>query len=326
MQDNPYQTREQRLWHYYNARGAFSEPRPMSWHPGSDQTQIPAAQTLEGEPTLGHTIAGLEHLAVSASPDHSVQQSIENAFSIGYSYPIGTTTAMHEEPASNLNECSYSATTDTQFAYPSYSSYDTLGHTTQAPSYNAQPIESFQMPQWPQSTVDHLACQQSILEPAGTLPIQEATGNMQYINTKELPQIPVRESEELVGIGLYDNEDHNAMSALASPARESVGKDLKLEETWQPPKKNDMQEEGNDDSYSTDEAEENEEELPIIPSVVPVEDHTGFYPPYGDLSNQSFFFNDDDNYLGDDYLGFDHRQEESHLKPQLAATGNFMWF
>lgn len=143
--------------------------------------------------------------------------------------------------------------------------------------------------------------------------------------------MPRRRSKELVSIGLYDNNDNDFISALNSaassdPSRDSLGKGLKLEETWQPP--NDDEEEP-EEGYSTDEAEEMDEVPPVQISVAP-EVETAFYPPtYGDLSDQSFFFNDDDQYASEshyaDYYAIDQGYQDAQPKAADPATGNFMW-
>ena len=133
----------------------------------------------------------------------------------------------------------------------------------------------------------------------------------------------------LSGIGLYDDKVPNFMPGTTSgdPNRDSIGKGLKLEETWEPPK--DDEENDDDDeegSYSTDEAEEIEED-PAIMTTATQHAQTAFYPPYGDLSQQSFFFsNDDDMYSGEDHQYANHLTlGQGHAKPQDSVTGNFLW-
>ncbi len=139
----------------------------------------------------------------------------------------------------------------------------------------------------------------------------------------------------LSGIGLYDDKVPNFISGTSgNPNRDSLGKGLKLEETWQPPKDEEEKDDDDDDeddeegSYSTDEAEEIEEDPPIM-ATAPQQAQTAFYPPYGDLSQQSFFFSNDD----DDPYTEEANQYTNYLalgqaqpKPQdLVTTGNFLW-
>ena len=140
------------------------------------------------------------------------------------------------------------------------------------------------------------------------------------------PVLQRKKSKELVGLGLYDDKEKDFLSGLNQDSnRESLGKDLKLEETWQPPKN-----EEEDESYSSDEVEEEEPETLSIVDQAGIEPPT-FYPTYGDLSNQSFFFNDDDNsgqQMSHDvpYVNYVALAPEGPAKAQaVAETGNLMW-
>lgn len=111
-------------------------------------------------------------------------------------------------------------------------------------------------------------------------------------------------------------------------AQDSMGKGLKLEETWQPP--NEDEEEADDEGYSTDEAEEVEETPPTIMASSPAEAQTAVYPTYADMSNQSFFFNDDDEYTNEaqyaNYLAYGQplpgSQPKPHSNPRME---NYLW-
>ena len=157
----------------------------------------------------------------------------------------------------------------------------------------------------------------------------------QKLNAKVAPQMPKRAHKVLSGIGLYDDKVPDFLSGTSGePNRDSMGKGLKLEETWQPPKDEENDEDDDDDdddddeegSYSTDEAEDMEEDPPIM-ATAPPDAQTAFYPPYGDLSQQSFFFsNDEDPYTGKEapyanYFAFG----QAPPKPQDGVTSNFLW-
>ena len=146
----------------------------------------------------------------------------------------------------------------------------------------------------------------------------------QAINLQSTPVLQRKKSKELVGLGLYDDKKEDFLSTFNSDStRESLGKDLKLEETWQPPNN----EEEDEESYSSDEAEEEDPEALGFINQAPVNPQT-FYPTYGDLSDQSFFFNDDDQKLGHDvpYVNYVALGPEDPAKAQAVAdTGNFMW-
>ena len=314
--------------------------RPMSWHPGSDTISTPATQVRTSEPALGYTISGLQNLAVSGQPDSSVQQSIENAFAMGYGVPISSALPMYEQsPTGNGDyepapepiyrpESSYNSEPSYN-SYP-YNTFQQLQHSypPQPSTQDTYPPANYQIPQWPQAQP---CFANSFPNPPTSADSYHLSSNPgQKLSVKAAPQISRRANKVLSGIGLYDDKVPDFISGTSvDPNRDSLGKGLKLEETWQPPKDDDEDDDDEDDDeeggYSTDEAEEIEEYPPIMASA---HQHaqTALYPPYGDLSNQSFFFsNDDDPYAGEDqytnYLSFDQAQS----KPQDPVTGNFLW-
>ena len=306
----------------------------MSWHPGSETIQRPSTHIPTSEPALGNTIAGLESLAVSGTPASSVQQSIENAFAMGYGCPISKPPTMYEQSPAYLAESEAAA----QSAYNSYASYNVPDQPSYpyVPTYDMYPPACYQSTQWPQVEPDFIVDHQTSQAPPDYLPVQDPPYIPPKLHINTVSHVRKKRSKELVGMGLYDNEDHDLISTLNSatseaPNRESVGKGLKLEETWQPPNDDDEEDDGEDDDegYSTDEAEEVEEDPSILASKSS-DAQTAFYPTYGDLSNQSFFFSDDDQYPSEDayanYLTFGQELQGSQLKPQDAGTGNFLWF
>lgn len=312
----------------------------MSWHPGSEMLSTPATQVRTSEPALGNTIAGLQNLAVSGQPASSVQQSIENAFAMGYGVPISRPPNMYEQSPTGLEdynaapesvygpESSYvSEPTYNPYSYGTFQQYQ-QSYMSQPPTQDTYPPANYQLPQWPDA--------QSVF--ANDFPDPQTSADScqwslnpgQKPNVKAAPQVSKRATKVLSGIGLYDDKATDFGSGTSGdPNRDSMGKGLKLEETWQPPKDDDEngddEEEEDEGSYSTDEAEEIEEDPPIMASA-PQHAPRDFYPTYGDLSNQSFFFsNDDDPYTGEDqyanYLAFGQAQSKS----QDPATGNFLW-
>ena len=314
----------------------------MSWHPGSEMISTPATQIRISEPALGNTIVGLQNLAVSGRPASSVQQSIENAFAMGYGIPIGTHQTGYEQspPRTEDYEPAPGSIYGPQSSYNSepiynaFSSYNTLQqfqHTymPQPEIHDTYPPANYQLPQWPEAQ----ACfPNDFQDPQTSADLyQWSSSSGQKVNVNAAPQVSKRANKVLSGIGLYDDKVPDFTSGIgADPNRDSMGKGLKLEETWQPPKDDDENDDDDDDddddegSYSTDEAEEIEEDPPIMASVQQ-QAQTALYPPYGDLSNQSFFFsNDEDPYTGEDqynYLALGQGQS----KPQDPVTGNFLW-
>lgn len=125
-------------------------------------------------------------------------------------------------------------------------------------------------------------------------------------------------------MGLYDGPGRKELSTLNSSPDHidqlftvPQGKGLKLEETWQPPNENtdEVEEEGS----SEDEAEE---VPPPAPTQVDVQ--STYIPAYGDLSNQSFFFDGDDPYY--DCMPFDQGFQVCQPKASDPSFQNFMWF
>ncbi|CAF9908192.1 hypothetical protein IMSHALPRED_006607 [Imshaugia aleurites] len=336
-QSSPYQPHEQSLRNNYSGQWAMPVERPMSWHPGSEMISTPATHVRTSEPALGNTIAGLQNLAVSGQPTSSVQQSIENAFAMAYGNPISRPPTTYERSPATIED--YEPTLESVYGPQSSHNPETIYDPY---SYNTFP--QFQHCYLPQPDM------QDTYPPANYLPPQWPEAQPRFINHFQDPQIsndtcqwssnpgpelnantalpvPKRANKVLSGIGLYDDKAPDfTFGPNGDPNRDSMGKGLKLEETWQPPKDDDENDDDDDDdeegSYSTDEAEEIEEDPPIMASA-PQQAQTAVYPPYGDLSNQSFFFsNDDDPYTGEDqypnYLAFGQAQS----KPQ---DPNFLW-
>lgn len=154
-------------------------------------------------------------------------------------------------------------------------------------------------------------------------PIQYPPNPPQYTQTSTPSHITKQRSKELVGMGLYDGPGRKELSGLnASPVHISdllappQGKGLKLEETWQPPNTN--SDDAEEENYSTDEAED---DLPPAPGSADAQ--STFIPAYGDLSNQSFFFDTDDSYSN--CMLFDQGIQLCQPKASDPSNQNFMW-
>ena len=310
----------------------------MSWHPGSDMISTSATQVPTSEPALGNTIVGLQNLAVSGQPASSVQQSVENAFAMGYGLPINAPLPMSEQSptGAELYEPAHASVYRQESLYNSEPTYNPYAYNTlqqlqhsympQPSTQDTYPAPSYQISQWPE-TQPCFPNNFQDSQPAVDLSYR-SSNHGQKLNVKAAPQVSKKANKVLSGIGLYDDKVPDFMSGTSGdPNRDSTGKGLKLEETWQPPKDEDENDEDDEEgSYSTDEAEEMEEDLPLMATATQ-EAQTAFYPPYGDLSQQSFFFaNDDDPYTGEDaqypnYLAFGQAQS----KPQDPVSGNFLW-
>jgi len=177
------------------------------------------------------------------------------------------------------------------------------------------------------------------------LPIQNPSDMWQGATTAVQPRLTKPRSKELVGMGLYDTPDRDSFSLdsateshgasfIANPHHESLGKGLKLEETWQPPaeeEEDDEEEEEEEEAESSDGEEEQqvEETVPVGTSeqiwqadIIGAKLQDVGQPSYGDMSNQSFFFDGDDTYFeGSAYAQGDVMQ--SNL--QGVALKNYMW-
>ncbi|KAL9047199.1 MAG: hypothetical protein Q9214_000170 [Letrouitia sp. 1 TL-2023] len=117
-------------------------------------------------------------------------------------------------------------------------------------------------------------------------------------------EITKQKSGELVGMGLYDGPDRDSLSKVSSSPEqlglllvEPLGKGLKLEETWEPPKNVQEDAEDDDEGYATIEADD---DLPTAPEIA--EGQVTYNPNYADFSNQSFFLDCNDTYTN--YMAF----------------------
>ena len=290
------------------------EMRPFSWHPGSDRTLSSYEVISSGNSPVGNTISDFENLAVTTSSP-SVEQSIHDAFSVGYGYPISIPTASTVLPR----------TLQADYPMPQQSlayrgDYTSQMIQSQACSlfeqnaFQAQPVSNFD------STYTNAYGGEGVRLTGEPLALQEM---------KESATAVLEDGEELVGIGLYDDceqkrpsfsrVDEHRMAPRLGP------KDLKLEESWQVPVSLE-----DEDAESSDGAEEVDELPGVAQSTQEVD--PAFYTPHNDLSNQSFFLNDaDDGYgSGDPY--FNYLALNSGLgtldqwKGQIARTGNSMCF
>ena len=322
--------------------------RPMSWHPGSErlQTSFPPMPTHDS--TLGSTIVGLENLAVTGTPQPSVEQSIQDAFSMACGFPLSQTPTGYVQP-STFPPNHPSGATMSRHPYqsfpPQYTPYDDsvpVGYPipTPEPNYDVYNlISDYGLPPQPQSQppFDYSSPMEQYQIPP-EVQWQEPTGFTQNTFINPTSQLQRKKSKELVGLGLYDDKQDDFLSTLNSePNRESLGKDLKLEETWQPPKDEEQdaaaeeEEEEEEATYSSDEAEEEAPEAPSFITPASADPPPMFYPAYGDMSNQSFFFNEDEQQLtGHDdapyvnYLAFGPEGGQPKAQP-VAGTGNFAW-
>ena len=306
----------------------------MSWHPGSRNMEMATRNVPTSEPTMRNTIAGLETLAVAEEPapliypfmgDHMViptsQPFHENSMALQPRYCVEGTPTTFEQPLASFDDYQQVvAGNDTILSScPSYG-YPDLAQTQTSPvaygyGYDQYASPGLQTSDWAHisSTLDDYPVPQT----PDFLPIQYPADNLESSN---LPHITKKKSNELVGMGLYDNtESHDrAANHLSSLNGESMGKGLKLEETWQPPK----DDEGDDEDEEGSSADEAEEEVPF--NFAQTETQPAFYPTHGDLSNQTFFFDNDDQYTN--YIAFDPVMQTCQPKAPDQVIEDSLWF
>lgn len=304
----------------------------MSWHPNSRSFDTSSGYCPTSEPALRNTIAGLQSLAMTSVDASSGESPVRDRDPVpmGINYAANPPYTITMRPAAGYPVDSL-AGIDPPTAYvthpyhswpnPFYSYWSDM-----PPPYDpgVYPALDFQQPGWsdmsdfptyiPSQAPDFLPSQCPPNRPDAS-----ADGGVSHL--------PRKSSKELVGMGLYDNPDNDAWSEVeygngsilchhANPHRESTGKGLKLEETWEPPKDQDGAEE--EEAYSSDEAEEDLLRAPIVGQGQPA-----FYPRYGDLSNQSFFFDTDDACSG--CIAFDQAVPQYQARCSDPARENFLW-
>lgn len=330
-----YQARGLKVGNSYTPWRQVAQDRPMSWHPGSRNMEMAARNVPTSEPTMRNTIAGLETLVVAEEPVPSIHPFMGDDMAIPTSQPfhkssmtlqpqcyVEGTPTMFEQPLANFdNYQQVVAGNDTIFSScPSYGTpdlaqtqtppvsygygydqYAPLGLRTSDWAYFSSNLDDYPVPQTPDF-----------------LPIQYPADDLEISN---LPRITKQKSKELVGMGLYDNiESHDhAPNHLSSLNGESMGKGLKLEETWQPPKDYEGDDEDDEEASSADEAEE---EVPL--SFAQAETQPAFYSAHGDLSNQTFFFDNDDQYTN--CIAFDPTMQICQPKAPDQVIENSLWF
>ncbi|MCJ1386548.1 hypothetical protein MMC17_009674 [Xylographa soralifera] len=335
---------------------SMSNVRPVSWHPSSmginrSSLRATSTRTSSYEPQTRNSMIGYQTVAMNGLPTPMTQPDLNSNcpvdpfFSldgscIPYQQPITQqsqppiTTPQGYDPAGLSLDTSYQSYVPSDSSYhlefptvPLSGDYPTCSPMTYATQTWAESLSAFPTYTAP-PTPDFL-------------PIQNPSDMWQGATTAVQPRLTKPRSKELVGMGLYDTPDRNSFSLdsatdshvgsfIADPHHESLGKGLKLEETWQPPAE---EEEDDEDAESSDEEEEKEHEVeepsPVgareqawqVDVMGPKVQDAG-QQSYGDLSNQSFFFDGDDTYFdGGAYA--QGQALQSNL--QGVALKDYMW-
>lgn len=331
-QDRGHPVLEQRIDGSRRAEGLAPSARPMSWHPDSRAFETTIEQFSRNDLTIRNAITELQNLDVSSMPIPSTKQQCQSSLPMDQTYPTNST-PYHRQSTSEME--GYDLFEPNGNIPYSTLPLNSLAGQNPGPNmlvtygYDTHSFTNIQEPDWSQfSSGFHLFPQP---ESPDVLLIQHPIDLMQKTDIRVAPKIPKKQSKELVGMGLYDDMDRENPSSFdysALPAsyffnshRDSVGKGLKLEETWQPPKNleeeekeaNEVAEDEEEEAYSSDEADD---DLPPIVSPTRVaETQKSFYPTYGDLSNQTFFL-DEDSYTS--CLSFDQQAIQVCQKPNVS--------
>lgn len=295
--------------------------RPMSWHPGSGVHQEPAAVPFLNDSTIGDTIAELETLAVSGSVQPVYDQSaITRHFTTRSGDPFASTATGYIDWV-NMGM-------DPNVPYLSYPEHGLSNINQYYPNFPYEcsyARDGFSTSDLVQTEAIHTNCQ--IPSAMDSLAVHNPAAVESNKCLGRAPQIATKKSKELVGMGLYDDKNGSMVSANQATSnqspdqctnfhRASLGKGLKLEETWQPPS-DDPTEEVED--YSSDEGED---DLPVASPLQQRQPQA--ISEYKDLSNQTFFFESDDHYSN--YMAFDQAIQFYEEKAPDPSTGNFLWF
>lgn len=352
-----YQLAEQRMDNVALPREMFPSTRPMSWHPGSRAYEAPMEHfpvpVPAPMPAMKSAIAGFQNLAVAstqASPtDHIPQHTLplHSAYSINnLSYG-----------PSDLGLDGYAVLdSDAGNTYPSYPLYPLAGQSQYVNNslpygYHTYPSTSMGGPLWDQTTSEFATF--SAARPAEPLPIQYPLDPVPHPRVTATQQLPKKRSKELFGMGLYDHNVSSLDFSASPPSHFAIldrqssgqgGKGLKLEETWSPSTTTatkhskglcDEDEEDEEDEEEEEEevytsSEIKEDRVTILDPTPGTEPQASLYPAYGDLSNQTFFFDGDDPYT--DCLPFDHQAMGIYQQPKIPEAngvnehGNLLWF
>ncbi|KAL8717835.1 MAG: hypothetical protein Q9225_004958 [Loekoesia sp. 1 TL-2023] len=307
--------------HRPRQNGPPSATRPLTWHPGSYRLdkcpqEIPYNNNLSFYPTTAPQephFTGYSNYSSFSSFNSTLPPEAQgqDLFSSDYS-----------QQSTSDNSLEY--TNSSSFYQPPMYDYSTLfphQDTTLSSTYLQYP-SSLQMTDPSQVPSDYAIY--STQHTPNLFSSQYVCNPPQYVQSPNPPQITKQRSKELVGMGLYDGPSRKELSTPDTSADRisqllvpPQGKGLKLEETWQP--RDEDADENEEEGSSADEAEE---DLP--PALAQAEVQPSLFPTYGDLSNQSFFFDTDDPYTG--CMSFDQGIQACPPKAPEPSLQNFMWF
>ena len=284
----------------------------------SSKSNQPNAEAPFSDGILGNTIAGFETLAVSGSNRQSLESDIHRTASQNQ-YPLNQ----------SQHRCEQTYDAEANYGY-----FEPIPVTTHSQHQNDYPSYEYQLQAMSyQSSCDPYVLPQNYVLPSDNYTFYGASTSPSFLPIQYPPVFPqadsaaappprtTKKNKELVGMGLYDDKNGSMFAPLDQIGSgtlglgDSLGKGLKLEETWKPPGEADEADEG----YSTDDAEE---ELPI--ALGPQEARLQVLPADGDLSNQTFFFDNDEQY--GNFIAYHQGLSAYPSKPIDPAAGDFLWF
>ncbi|KAI4198444.1 MAG: hypothetical protein LQ346_002768 [Caloplaca aetnensis] len=301
-------------------QGLPTTARPMTWHPGSNHLENCSEEAPANIPSTFNTSVALQEASFLNHYNSQAQPSF--ASTIPQEFLWSDASLAH--PSQPINT-GYPAPYDHDSSLYQPAPYN---HATQHPyqystgMYSYDQIDSaFQTTDTSQVPSDYASY--SIQHTPTLFSQPDASHPPSRVRCSDGPQLTKQRSKELVGLGLYDGPGRKELSTLNSSPDHidqvftiSQGKGLKLEETWQPPN-------GNGEEAEQDSSEDEIEEMPQ-PASTQAEFQQTFIPTYGDLSNQSFFFESDDPYT--DFMPFDQGFQVCQSKGSDPSLQNFMWF
>jgi hypothetical protein len=257
--------------------------RPVSWHPSSSHFRGLQTRRSDGS---------------SLQPHATVQAQNELVYN-SYS-EAQTPLPLYNEQQPHLSD----------FAWASYM-HGQVAAESQPPSYLS--LSCHPNTSWLSSDLN---------QPAGSRPsylhptqsdrptLQQPTARHPKESNEGRHRLVRKKSAELIGLGLYDPPESSLPPFGVGSTL--VGKGLKLEETWQPPEE--MEEDEDEGAESSEEEEEPPKQL---------EQQWPQNPLPLNLSGQSFFFEDEDDGVANEWW-YQHMKQPTAVPRDGALSYNWV--
>ena len=314
--------------------------RPVSWHPSSISTSYQRPGSMYDTP-FRHSLA-YQTIDVNGMPTPMTQPESNSEIPADAWFNLDSGMNMYQ-PSTMYNKYDhtglqldtsiqndYSVDQGTQYslsAFPTSEGFPAFcaDYSTRAWTESLSDFPAYTAPPTPD-----------------LLPIQTPTNNWRN-DTVAIPALPRKDSKELIGMGLYDKPERGSFSLgsfaesqtnLFMPGRhDSIGKGLKLEETWEPPEEDEEDDDDDDDESEAEGQDETAEEshdktimnAEKTTAVVVTNEVQPGAVSHGhvNMSEQSFFFDHEDGY-GDNMAV---EQSMLHTAPLLrgASWNSYRW-